>query len=308
MQKYVYKNYELEKLKKHNLLNYIFQKFNGEPKVLSSLKKNGFVQIKKTLNLNELSTLALKAETILKKFKKFKTQEEVPFNVPYSVNQNMCNMTLLEYPSKKLNYPALKIIRNSPVWKIITNYFKSNKLLCLVPISSFRSISPDEKKYSLPYHQDGFALPQLPSFDMLSAWILLKPDICDNKVPGLEFLKERMRENLEIDRSKKGFLKWSSIKTNNINDLKKKSGFWRPTITLGDILLFNRYCIHKSYLCNLNKKTRYSLELRFLKNNSATRELFKKRKNPVILIGHQVFAPQNIKWKEGSWNLENLNW
>src|SRR5215469_6769773 len=111
----------------------------------------------------------------------------------------MANVTMMEDDQSRLDYPIVRAIRESRIWNVITAYLRSQSVLCLLPISSLRFVEPTLRQYAIPFHQDGFGLPEGPNFEMLSVWLLLWPDVCGPEAPTVEFLAGPVRRNLAIE-------------------------------------------------------------------------------------------------------------
>jgi len=73
------------------------------------------------------------------------------------------------------------------------------------------------------------------------------------------------------------------------------------------VLLFSGYNPHRTLIRDHPSVARYSVELRFLANNPATRDLFARRKNALILLSHNVTEePRRIDWVTNSFEIERL--
>jgi hypothetical protein len=129
--------------------------------------------------------------------------------------------------------------------------------------------TPGASDLDIPYHQDAIAFPG--GWHVVNCWILLSPEKCGNVSPGLEFIKTAPDRLLNIGQEKRS-KNYQFLETDHavVDALIKQHGIWRPSIRLGDALLFDEFALHRTYLAPSHRKPRCSAEIRLIAGTSAT--------------------------------------
>jgi hypothetical protein len=72
---------------------------------------------------------------------------------------------------------------------------------------------------------------------------------------------------------------------------------------------FSGYNPHRTLIFAGNTISRYSTEIRFLADNTETRGLLSRRKNPVIIFGpDSVEGLRKIDWATSTYQMETFAW
>jgi hypothetical protein len=156
------------------------------------------IRVRSAVNKCVIDEVAAKAKAVFAEFGA--RNQEIPKGVPFLADYLIANMTMLESDASNLSYPIIRAIRFSPLWNIITEYLRTRSVYCLIPISTVRMVTPERRDTAIPFHQDGFGLPDEPDCNMVSVWVLLSPETCGPKTaPGLELLAGPVGQNLELE-------------------------------------------------------------------------------------------------------------
>lgn len=255
--------------------------------------------------------IARKTVDLFAEYAHLRSQDEVTPGVPYAVVQRMANMTMIEDDLHDLQYPLIRAIRESAVWDVVTGYLGTDAVCCLLPICSLRAADPETPQHAIPYHQDGFGLPDGKEYDMLSVWLLLSPEVCGPEAPNVEFMAGPASRNLALEENPVSEVyRHAQAADREISALEKEGFFrWSPEVRVSDALVFTRHNPHRTLIQKHHTRARYSVETRFLPINEATKDLFARRKNPLIEIYRgRTLAPREINWIGGEWQMRELDW
>lgn len=186
----------------------------------------------------------------------------------------------------------------SPCLDVARHYFRVEPI---VQMANFlvRRFDPTDRRIDdllVPYHQDGFGYGGL---DVLNCWTLLSPDECGETSPGLEFVLDRFDSVIEIEKNPE-----PSAYSHQVPSLRRMADYldaydpWRPSVRLGDVLIFNELSMHRSYLHSSQHRSRYSAELRLMPHDAATLAYHKHFGQPFYTIsGRTLAGPSRIRQK-----------
>jgi len=258
------------------------------------LRHDQYVQVPDVIDRAALTEITKRTRSMLGRYAS-RHQADIPPGIPYSVAQRMACMTMIDDPDD-LQFPVIRAIRESRVWPVITGYLKTRSILCLIPISSVRVVAPTEPGVALPFHQDGFGLPEDAAYDMVSVWLLLDPAMCGPAAPTMEFIPGAPRRTFPLEPNPSNPLfKYSQAANADIAALDGRRTML--TIKQGDAVVFTRYAPHRTVIAPHHDTPRYSAEVRFLASNPQTVELFRQRDNPVMMFEpRRTLAPASIDW------------
>ncbi len=266
---------------------------------IKALRTDQCMLLRGAIPADQLAAYGNRARAVFEEHARFRDQGEVPAGVPFSAVQQMANISMLEEKEDDLAFPLVEAIRRSAIWDIVTGYLRSTRVYCLIPISSVRKVTRERVDIAIPFHQDGFGLPEGPEFDMVSVWLLLDPEECGASAPNVEFVAGFVDRTLQLEPNPVSELfKHAQAENLGIDKLLQSgSTLWAPRVFRGDALIFTRFNLHRTFVRDSHTKPRYSIEIRFLANNPATTELCTARKSPLISIeACRAAGPTKIDW------------
>lgn len=151
--------------------------------------------------------------------------------------------------------PLLEHVLNKATFiEWLKDYFKHDEFVVCTESTSIRRCDPAEWKNFLPWHQD--LLDRSDKF--ITCWLPLMP--INEKTAGLDFVPKKIRYPLQkqvgVDVvSYQGFP--DDLVSAQVSPLR-----WRPQMEVGDIVIFDPYCVHRtSYSPNFCVE-RYSVDIR----------------------------------------------
>jgi hypothetical protein len=152
----------------------------------------------------------------------------------------------------------------------------------------------------IPWHQDAFGFPA--GFAALNCWTMMSPDQCGVTAPGLEFILDRFGGFVEKESAPTSktyhFLETSHAR---LQGLLAAYDPWRPSIRLGDVLIFTELAMHRTYLHSGQSGTRYSAEVRLV---GRTREVIQDMAQPnhphYVVSGDMLRGPSRVRKLEDS--------
>jgi hypothetical protein len=156
----------------------------------------------------------------------------------------------------------------------------------IVPVLglNLRLFTPDpDPNERLPLHQDGYVFP--PQFEMLNGWTLLYPArVAEDEAAGLELIPAGLTELLEKEphgTSPHAYLEPSYAVAGG---LEKQHGRWAPPIELGDVMLFDKYALHRTYHDRPANKPRLAVEVRMIALEPVVLEVYAKNGQPYFMV------------------------
>jgi hypothetical protein len=181
---------------------------------------------------------------------------------------------VMSEPDGVIDMSVLLHVLDSPVLDVARTYFQ---LKCGTPdmiIPSvglmLRKMVPHEsvEVTSIPWHQDAFGYP--PEFVSINCWTLLSPNECGLTSPGLDLIPDAIPAFIGLEATPApvlyGFLESPH---DAIRHYTRAYDPWRPSIGLGDVLIFDSLAIHRTGLAPEQTETRISLECRLVGRTQA---------------------------------------
>jgi hypothetical protein len=130
--------------------------------------------------------------------------------------------------------------------------------------SVLRRQTPTQKQWYTGFHQDGHFLD--PRWKFLHCWFPLME--CGIDAPSLELIPAGLKS---IRPSNQKNFKGDHYYDNRDLDLQSEilpffaqETFWPQFLAAGDLLLYDSYCLHRTYETPLMSQARYNFEMRFL--------------------------------------------
>jgi hypothetical protein len=170
---------------------------------------------------------------------------------------------------------VLRHVLASPCLDAARSYFRAHcgtdDMLVLPHALAARKFIPSEapNPSALPFHQDAFGFP--PQFDVVNCWTLLSPDECGETAPGLEFIPDGIDTFLGQEAAPTsqayGFLETPH---HVVAHYLAAYDPWRPSVRLGDVMMFTKFALHRTALHARQHRPRYSAEIRLVANTTAT--------------------------------------
>jgi hypothetical protein len=221
----------------------------------------------------------------------------------------------------RIDMSVLMHVLDSPVLDIARAYFKLKCGISDVIITSvglmLRKMTPHEniEATSIPWHQDAFGHP--PEFVTINCWTLLSPDECGLTAPGLELIPDAVPTFIGLEATPAsasyGFLESPHDAVRHYTEAYDP---WRPSIRLGDVLIFDALAIHRTGLSPEQARPRISLECRLTGRTQAALDQIAAHPGPTPnyhLVGDQLTGPSHFEyagperrlrfWGEGRWTV-----
>jgi hypothetical protein len=163
----------------------------------------------------------------------------------------------------------------------------------------------DEVK--IPWHQDAFGFP--PGFFALNCWTLMGPDECGMTSPGLEFILDRFGGFVEKENNPTS-LQYHFLETSHARLAEMLAVYdpWRPSIRLGDVMIFTELAMHRTYLHAAQSGTRYSAEVRLVGRSREVIQDMARPNHPHYLVsGDTLHGPARVRqMSDGDGNVKVL--
>ncbi len=137
----------------------------------------------------------------------------------------------------------------------LKDYFNKDEFVVHVESTGIRRCDPTEWKNYLPWHQDIFDRGD----KFFTCWMPLMK--IDAKTPGLDLIPKKMHQRLhqdnglEVSYSGKGM-------SDEMLTVKASPLRWRPHMEVGDVLIFDPYCPHRTSFSEDYSVERYSIDIR----------------------------------------------
>jgi hypothetical protein len=96
----------------------------------------------------------------------------------------------------------------------------------------------------IPFHQDAFAYPGVP---LINCWVLLHPEACGERAPGLDFLPIAF-DRLQPMESRPASKQYAFLETDHalLDTLQKRHRPFTPLIRRGDVMMFTAEAMHRT--------------------------------------------------------------
>jgi hypothetical protein len=224
-------------------------------------------------------------------------------------------------PDGLIDMSVLMHVLESPVLDVARAYFQLNCGTSDIIIASvglmLRKMVPRERveATSIPWHQDAFGFP--PVFVAINCWTLLSPDECGLTAPGLDLIPDAIPAFMGVEATPAsptyGFLE---APHEAIRRYSEAYDPWRPSIRLGDVLIFDALAIHRTGLRPEQTQPRISLECRLVGRTQAALDHIAAHPGPTPyyhLQGDQLTGPKHFEyageqrelrfWGEGRWTI-----
>ncbi len=137
----------------------------------------------------------------------------------------------------------------------LMKYFGKEKFVVNVESTGIRRCDPTHWKNFLPWHQDIFDRDDR----FVTCWMPLMA--IDSETPGLDLvpfkLTQKLGEQDGIDVAYNG----KGLSDDLLNE-KASPNRWRPQMELGDVIVFDPYCPHRTSYDKSFSKERYSIDIR----------------------------------------------
>jgi hypothetical protein len=261
-------------------------------KIAERLAANYVCQVQSAFEPTKSRKLRLLAE------KKMTSSRGNPYAVVFSDVVDAANGTL------EIDVSVILHVLSSPCFDIARQYFQkkcgTTDAVIILPNLLVRRFDPaqaaavlDETK--IPYHQDAFGFPV--GFEVLNVWTLLSPDECGSTSPGLEFILDRFGKFIDKEGNPTSqtyqFLETSHAA---IDEYLQVYDPWRPSVALGDALIFTELALHRTYLNSTQKAARCSAEVRLIGRSQQVIDHLTNFPEPhYTIIGDVLSGPWRIR-------------
>jgi hypothetical protein len=225
----------------------VFEARTASPEAIAAtIRTRGCVQIKRAIDTAVLRDL-------------YRTIQTPRFERALGID-----MIALENLDDRLKFPLIRALHRSPITRIVRALFGSPSLLITCLHGYFRRVSFQQISSALPFHQDAIGFP--PDLPEVTASILVGPDRTGGDVPGLQFIPGA-RDHL-LPREKEipdaaGNYEFLEIKRSLSAELLTQ-GSWEPALELGDAMVFDKFCVHRSHVGADMRQIRTSIDIRIV--------------------------------------------
>ena len=247
----------------------------GAEAVFATLDALGCVVVKGALSVEHIGRLARRAVARyddLETYLRTKTPYPAPQEFIYRPTNHAMSIAALYsdkmIPALPMPAPMVELFRESWITPIMSRYLGGSGIWLWDDACTTRKMNPDEKiagsEQKLPLHADGSTanIPELGDALLVASVPLTA---FDWHSPRIEVFVPRAKElpQVNIDQNKLGF--YSSMEVSEEAMRQRFPGIkpWAPELQLGDILLFDKYTLHRTYFSSSMTKTRYSMDIRF---------------------------------------------
>lgn len=150
----------------------------------------------------------------------------------------------------------------------LQSYFKENDFVVNVESTGIRRCDPHQWKNFLPWHQDVFNRNDA----FITCWMPLM--LIDEWTPGIDLVPKKLvakldnQDGLDVAYNGKGL-------SDDLINQKVTVTRWRPQMNIGDVIIFDPYCIHRTSYGEGFTNERYSIDIRIHPKNCIPEESWK---------------------------------
>lgn len=137
----------------------------------------------------------------------------------------------------------------------LKKYFKKDEFSVNVESTGIRRCDPEMWKNYLPWHQDIFERDER----FLTCWMPLRT--IDSDTPGLDLVPHKITQKLAMQDGLDVSYNNIGLSEELINEKVGKER-WRPEMEIGDVLIFDPYCPHRTSYSENFKNERFSIDIR----------------------------------------------
>lgn len=231
--------------------------------VAAVIRAHGFCVVRDAVPDGILETLHEGAEIFLDRVASCDPDEVLPNTVLYSRTNQSFPLEMISKALSRDDWSILRALEDTPVLDIMRAFFNSSAVLLRSP--NMRLQNPDFTMSHVPWHQDGFNLRQ--SFNVLNCWTPVSPEGIGREAPGLalQYHRPRLKSVLPLEASPEspnyGFLEPDR---SHLGSLHRSSTIIRPEMDPGDVIIFDKFVMHRTNFASGMTEPRISAELRFL--------------------------------------------
>lgn len=245
-----------------------------------TMKNNGCILIKNLFPANEIEQI--KSDTL----------------DLFHVIKNLIHNNLISDQSQKYlagGHPAnilpslntLEHVLNKSVFiECLKKYFKKDEFVVNVESTGIRRCDPDLWKNYLPWHQDIFSRDER----FLTCWMPLRT--IDSITPGVDLVPHKVYERLAAQDGLDVSYNNIGLSEELINE-KVGNERWRPAMEVGDVLIFDPYCPHRTSYSEAFKNERFSIDVRIHSSDLIPEETWTT--HAITLPSKKQFQPVPIK-------------
>lgn len=164
----------------------------------------------------------------------------------------------IEHDMTTPRFDFLRLVHDSPMMPFLRSHFQSSVLMISGFHNYFRFVTTNKPEHGLPFHQDGAGFGDEPA---VTCSVLFYPQEAGENVPGLQFIPRACDELLtraDPSPDTKNSYKFLEIQQEVIKEIDK-GGFWVPSYEVGDALIFDKHCVHRTYMDEQMPGHRYGL-------------------------------------------------
>jgi len=156
-------------------------------------------------------------------------------------------------------YDLFKAVLGSAAFRMLRALYQSETLLVMEHnLHAPRLQKADAPEFALPFHQDGGAC----GVPMVRAWFLLSPESCGTDAANIEFAVGSPENILPIERDHPESKVFARLELSHAerDKLLDSCVRWRPSVELGDTIIFKGTTGHRTHFPPGTKRPRLSLE------------------------------------------------
>ena len=174
----------------------------------------------------------------------------------YTNYGNIYLVTVAAFGNRSLGQ-VLHTLSTAPIAEALRDYLATERLSALTANCLIRRHWRADTKSLSPFHQDAMAVPG--SAPMLTCWMPLNR--CGVTAPGLEVVAQHLDKTLPISDAPV-----SNHAPTEIDEATVLRAYgdrlWHPEFEAGDVMIFERNTVHRSYVTDEMTEVRYSVEVR----------------------------------------------
>jgi hypothetical protein len=235
--------------------------------------------------------------------------------------RNNCNFAdVMSRGHGPIDMSVLLHVLDSPVLDVARAYFRrmcgTSDILIVTNGLMMRRMAAGEcvPANSQPWHQDRIGLPA--DFVALNCWTLLSPDECGETAPGLDVIPDAIPDYLGMEAPPLAAeLSYMKTLPSSIDQYVAAYAPWRPSVRLGDVLIFDMLTLHRTGWGPEQALARISLELRLVARTQAALAHIDSSPSGLRhyhLQGSELTGPTHFQrmpdramrfWGEGCWTI-----
>ena len=180
--------------------------------------------------------------------------------------------------TERLEFPLHRFVQQA-LYDLCATHHETDILMSTVGTSaSIRSVSAHTEAGLVKFHQD---ISPVGIARSLTFWILIEPREAGIEVPGLRFIVPKTGRRREHERHMAdafGYHEFADLR------LSMDEYYWTPSIEVGDVVIFDPFSPHATYVANGMVAPRTSVDLRVMRFDAARANSLLENRHGLILF------------------------